>query len=203
MVLWSLVACRHEEETFPAQLSPLEANRAEWPDPSTEEVAVASGGDSELWWAHTRGYVHAPLEEVWEGLADPDVVVDRREVDVWEVTRDPLPEFERSWLVHHVVQDVITIDYDLTWAWEVQAGTPASPTKVVARWEKTAGTPFIDVLEGTLVLEPLPEDPDVTGISAVEHLKAALRDDATIVQYLEDLHRSIVAASHGEPLPTW
>lgn len=203
MLPWVLAACHHEEVTFPHRLSPLEPNRAQWPDPTTEELDVVSGGDADLWWAHSRGYVQAPLADVWAALTDPDVVVDRREVDVWEVTDGPLPTFDRSWVVHHVVQDVITVDYDLTWAWELQEGTDDAPERIVARWDKTDGTTFIDILSGTLVLEPAADDPDVTGISAVDHLKAALRDDRTIVQYLEDLHASIVAASHGDPLPTY
>ena len=203
LLLGSVVACRREEVTFPDRLSPLEENRAPWPDPGTEAPEVVSGGDSDLWWAHSRGYVQAAPAEVWAALADPDVVVDRREVDVWEVTDDPVPAFDRSFLIHHVVQDVITVDYDLTWVWELQEGTPAAPLRVVAQWDKTAGTPFIDQLTGTLELEAVPDDPDRTAISAVDHLEAALRDDRTIVQYLEDLHASIVAASHGEPLPTY
>jgi uncharacterized protein YndB with AHSA1/START domain len=202
-LLWSLLGCRHEEVTFPARLSPLEENRAAWPDPAAESLSVVSGGDSDLWWAHSRGYVHAPLARVWAALADPDVLVDRREVDEWEVTDEPLPAFDRSWLVHLVVQDVITVDYDLTWAWEIQLGGTEAPERVVARWDKTAGTPFIDILRGTIELEPHPDDPDVTSISVVDHLQAALRDDETLVQYLEDLHRSVVAATHGDPLPTW
>jgi hypothetical protein len=197
-----LAACRPDEVSFPARLAPLEPNRAEWPDAAEEGLAVVSGGDSDLWWAHSRGYVHAPPALVWAALADPAVVVDRREVDVWEVTPDVL-DFDRSWLTHHVVEDVLTVDYDLTWAWEVQAGTDALPERVVAQWEKTAGTPFIDVLSGSIVLEGHPDDPSITALSVVEHLKASLRDDETITAYLRDLHTSVVAASHGEPLPRW
>lgn len=203
LLLWSLLACRPEEVTFPDRLSPLEENLAAWPDPATESLSVVSGGDPDLWWAHSRGYVHASPAEVWAALADAEVLVDRREVDVWEVTDEPLPAFDRSWLVHLVVQDVITVDYDLTWAWEIQLGDPGAPERVVARWDKTDGTPFIDVLRGTIELEPHPDDPEITGIAVVDHLKAALRDDRTLVQYLEDLHQSVVAAAHGDPLPTW
>jgi hypothetical protein len=203
MLAWALAACHHEEVTFPHRLSPLEPNKAHWPDPTTEDLDVVSGGDADLWWAHSRGYVQVPLADVWAALAEPDVVVDRREVDVWEVTDDPLPAFDRSWVVHHVVQDVITVDYDLTWAWELQEGTDAAPERIVARWDKTDGTTFIDILSGTIVLEPAPDDPGATGVSVVDHLKAALRDDRTIAKYLEDLHASIVAASHDDPLPTY
>lgn len=199
----ALLACRHEEVPFPSRLEPLEPNRADWPQPTSERPDVVSGGDSDLWWAHSRGYVLAPPAAVWAALDDPEVVVDRREVDAWEVEEGVLPEFPRSWRIHHVVNDIVTVDFDLTWAFELHAGTEEAPERVVARWDKTDGTSFIDILTGTLTIEADPQDPGRTRLSAEEHLKASLRDDETIAIYLRDLHAAIVAASHGAPLPAF
>lgn len=205
-VALSLWACaRPEVVGFPSELAPLEENRAPWPVPSggsfPEEVEVVSGGDDALWWAHARGYVDAPAAEVWRHLRDPEVDVDRREVDEWEVTADTVPRFDDSYTIHCVVHDVLTVEYDLTWVHELQEGTEDAPRRVVAQWSKTDGTAFIELLEGTVVLEP--EDDGTTRLEYVEHMKAALRDDATIARYLSDLHASLVAAAAGEPLPTW
>ncbi len=200
---WLLTGCRHDEVVFPAVLAPLEANRAAWPAGGTEVPDVVSGGDDDLWWAHSRGYVQEPPARVWAALTEPDVFVDRREVDSWEFERDVLPEFDRSWVTHHVVEDVLTVDYDLTWAFEIQAGEEPAVEYVVARWDKTDGTPFIDVLRGTLELEADPTDPNRTRISLIEHLKASLRDDETIAMFLRDLHASIAAVAHGDRLPTY
>lgn len=199
-----LVACSKPEPVeFPNVLEPLEENRASWPAPVggvlPETPDIVSGGDESLWWAHARGYVHAPAEDVWRYLRDPDTDVDRREVDEWEVTDDTEPGFDDSYTIHCTVNDIITVDYDLTWVHELQAGTEAAPERVVAQWSKTDGTTFIELLEGTVVLEP--ESAGVTRLEYVEHLKAALRDDETIAQYLSDLHASLVAVTAGEPLP--
>ena len=187
---------------FPSELAPLEENKAPWPSSSDgEELEIVSGGDDSLWWAHARGYVQAPAAEVWQHLRDPDADVDRREVDEWVVTPDTEPRFDDSYTIHCVVHDLITVEYDLTWVHELQAGKEVAPDRVMAHWSKTDGTAFITLLEGTLLLEP--ESATITRIEYVEHLEAAQRDDETIAQYLTDLHATIAALSRGEPLPVW
>lgn len=191
---------------FPSELGPLEENQAPWPSPGAdgelpETLSIVSGGDDTLWWAHARGYVQAPADEVWQHFRDPDADVDRREVDEWSVIDGTVPRFDDSYTIHCVVHDLLTVEYDLTWVHELQAGTEGSPERVVAQWDKTDGTQFIKLLSGSLVLEP--EDDGVTRVEYVEHLVASLRDDETIAQYLSDLHGSIVALAHGEALPVW
>lgn len=208
LVFSSLVGCGSSgTEEFPTVLAPLEENKAPWPegtpsDPFPETLEIVSGGDTDLWWAHARGYVHADALAVWDAARDADTVVDRREVDEWEVTLDSVPEFDDSLTLLCTVHDVLTISYDLTWVHELQKGEPTAPERVVAQWDKTDGTPFIELLRGSLVIEPT-EDPDVTRVEMVEHLVASLRDDQTIASYLSDLFASLVATSHGDPLPTY
>jgi hypothetical protein len=203
---WSACAGSSEDEPLPDRLSPLEENRAPAPaavdgDPYPEVLSVISGGDGSLWWAHARGYVGAPASVVWEALSDPEVGVDRREVEEWSVTWEVAPQFDRSYVVHNVVRDVLTVEYDLTWLHELQEGSEQVPERVVGVWEKTDGTAFIDLLAGSFVLTPVTAD--VTEIALVEHLKAPLRDDGTLVSYLRDLHESLVARVHGQPLPAY
>jgi hypothetical protein len=205
-LFWSACAGSAEDEPLPDRLSPLEENRAPAPapvdgDPYPEALSVISGGDGSLWWAHARGYLHAPAQTVWEAISDPEVGVDRREVEEWSVTWDIAPQFERSYVVHNVVRDVLTVEYDLTWLHELQAGSEQAPERVVGVWEKTDGTAFIDLLAGSFVLTPV--SAEVTEIALVEHLKAPLRDDATLVSYLRDLHESLVARVHGQSLPAY
>lgn len=189
----------------PDVLSPLEDNAAHAPvpdgdDPWPEVLSIVSGGDSELWWAHAVGFVKGTPEEVWTAARDPEVGVDRREVDAWTLT-EVEDDFDASYIVHNTVNDVITVNYDLRWLHELQGAEPDDPLRVVAVWEKTEGTSFIELLQGSIVL--LPESPGVTRIELVEHLEAPLRDDQTLVSYLQDFHGSLVAAVRGDPLPTW
>ena len=202
-------------------LTPLEPNRAPAPDPVGDDpypevLEVVSGGDGDPWWAHGRGYVQAPFADVWAATIDPDVGVDRREIDEWTVTDDPRATLDASYRVENVARDVLTVRYELWWRHERQTEDPATadgdegddsaPDPVVTsvtRWDKTDGTNFIDLLAGSIVLRPVEGAADVTEIELIEHLDAALRDDETIASYLRDLHASIVAAAHGEALPSW
>lgn len=206
-LLLLLAGCgRSGEVDFPARLAPLEDNTAPRPapvdgDPYPEVLVVVSGGDADLWWAHARGFVQAPSGLVWEAARVPEVSVDRREVDEWTVTHDTVPEFDHSYTIHNVVRDVLTVEYDSTWVHELQKGTDEAPERVVAQWDKTDGTPFIDLLAGSMVLTPVA--PGVTEVELVQHLRASLRDDETIASYLRDLYADLVATVHGDPLSTF
>jgi hypothetical protein len=186
-----------------AQLSPLEGNRAPLPaGDHPETLEVVSGGEGGLWWAHGRGYVRAAPEVVWAAAMVPEVGVDRREVDEWTVTEDPRGTLDASYRVDNVVHDVLTVSYELWWRHERQDADGSAP-RLVTRWDKTDGTTFIDILSGSMELIAVAGEPDLVEVSLIEHLDAALRDDETIASYLRDLHASLVAAAHGEPLPTW
>lgn len=201
-----LVACSSNDAVdFPSRLAPLEDNRAPLPTgpgDHPEILSIVSGGDADLWWAHGQGYIHAPVDSVWIHARDIEVCVDRREVEAWTSTWGTVPSFDASYTIHNTARDIITVEYDATWVHEVQALDEADmPSRVVAQWDKTAGTPFIELLAGSVVLEAV--EPNVTKVSLVEHLQAPLRDDETIATYLSDYFADLLARTHGEPLPTF
>lgn len=209
-LVWSflLLSCagRKDEHELPDVLVPLEENRAPPPAPVNgdehpEILSVISGGDSDLWWAHGRGYLKADAASCWAALSDPEVVVDRREISEWSVEWDIAPQFDVSFVLHNVAHDVITVAYDLTWLHELQEGEQDSPARVVGVWEKSDGTAFIDLLEGSFVIRSIGDN--LTEIELVEHLKAPLRDDTTLASYLRDLYGSVLARVHGDPLPAY
>lgn len=182
-------------------LTPLATNRAA--EPSLGELTLASGEDTEadLYWAHARGNLDASPAEVWAALQDDAVVVDRREVDEWTYAEAPELGFDAAYTVENVVRDILTVRYTVTWLHEVQLGDETSPERVVVHWAKTDGTPFIQLLEGTIELDPLPDG--TTSLAFVEHLRAPQRDEATLEQYLTDLFADLEAHLADEPLPTF
>jgi len=207
LMLIAVAGCASDDEVdFPAILSPLEESQAPAPTgagPTPELISVVSGGDSELWWAHGTAYVHGAPDAVWAAAKQIEVCVDRREVTSWTATPDVVAEFDASYAIHNRVEDIIAIEYDVTWVHELQAGSADAPELVVAQWEKTDGTPFIDLLQGSVVLRAVDDAPEVTALEIVAQLKAPQRDDATMVAYVEDFYADLVATVHGEPLPVF
>lgn len=198
----------HAAQLDTDELQPIEVNRAPLPeaidgDAYPETLSFVSGGGGDGWWAHARGYVHADTATVWAAALDPEVDVDMREVDEWSVTDSPFPSLDASYRIHNVVNDVITVEFDLWWRHELQGGTEEAPELVVALWDKTDGTMFIDLLKGSLVITPVEGETAITEVDFVEHLVAPMRDDQTLVTALSDLHADLVARAHGSPLPTF
>ncbi|MCA9570972.1 MAG: hypothetical protein KC656_24195 [Myxococcales bacterium] len=198
-----LLACGSPTPVDPGfDLQPLEDNTA--PVPDVAGVLTTVSGEDEAndrFWAHARGRVDADPATVWEALQVLDVIVDRREVDLYSYAPDPTLGYDRAFQVDNEVDDLITVRFRLTWVHELQIGPEEAPERVLVRWDKTHGTAFIDLLSGTVELTA--RDDGTTDLAFVEHLRAAARDEATIEQYLEDLFADVVAWSAGEALPTF
>ena len=200
------VGCKQPEVIeFPSRLQHLEEIRAPLPegDGFPEELAIVDGGDSDLWWSHGRGYVHAPIGDVWAAFQQPEVGINYREVDEWDVTYDTRPEFDHSYTTHIVVRDIVRIEYDLTWVSEQQAADEdGNITQVALQWEKTDGSIFIQRLAGSVLLLPADEGTK-TEVQLVHHLIAAQRDQDVLTQTLLDIHANVVAAVNGESIPAF
>lgn len=207
----SLLACTGKEAVheFPAGLEPLEDNRAPVPegtddDPYPEELSLVSGHDetSDYGWAHAIGFAHADLRDTWAALQDPEVDIDRRRVQEWEVTEDYESGYDNSYLIHNVSHDIVTVTFDIAWRHGAVEGTADAPELVAIRWQKVEGTEFVTLLEGSALLEPV--DDGVTQISLVEHLDSAgSGEEEDVEAYFTDLYASVLAWLAGEPLPTY
>lgn len=199
-----LSACAPEApEELPAWAAPLEEENLA-PEPSSEDgarhpeaIATAYGDTGSYLWAHGRAYLHAPLDEVAEALRDPDVCVDRREVTRWTVEHDVVDDAPISFRVHHVVENVVTVEFTTLW----RQGSVGDDPTVYARAIKTEGTEFIAHLEDSVVLRPVEDD--VTAIELMRHREAMMGGPADTATYLEDLFESLKARVHGRPLPTY
>ncbi len=195
MIVW-LLACGSKETVFPAGLEPLGPNAAVFPVDASETLDLVVGADDAFDWANGRGNINAPLADVWVALKQPDTMVDRRAVDTWEVTFDVEPEYDVSYVVQTRVVDLVTIEYDLTWRQgEIDEDV------VSARWQKTDGPSILELLEGSVVLTAV--DDDVTSVEIVEHLNTPADENERLTSFFTDLWASLVAASHGEPLPVY
>jgi len=206
-LLACLAGCDSNEATaFPSGLEPLEENTAPPPDPANgelfpEDVRFTSGTNESYSWVHGRGFVHAPLAQTFAAMRNPDACVNRREVDEWTVEHDVETGYDFSYRIHNIVHDIITVEFDVTWRQGAVEGTVDEPTLVSARFQKTYGTTYIELMEGSIVARA--RDANTTEIELIEHLKATGKGTETPLATMRDYFNSVVALTNGEPLPTY
>ncbi len=206
-VVFSLSSCGGDDASaFPPGLEPLEASTAARPMATSgqtcpEAFNVVTGDTAEHSFGHGRGCIHGTVAQVWEAMRDPEVGVDRRRVGEFTVARNVEPEYPVSFRVHNIVHDIIDIEFDLTWRLGPTEGTIDEPRIVSARYQKTYGSTYIQVLAGSVVARPL--EGDVVEIEVVRHLKGTGVGQEEIDQYLRDYFASVVARVHGMPLPRY
>lgn len=206
-------------ETYPEGLDPLDAEHmAEAPAPSEgvenpEALVVVAGrvedGDTHYDWAHGTGYVHAGMLPTWSALAEPDVGVDRREVDDWEVEDGTSPDFAVSYTVtNYVTDDVfnVSVFFPIAWRQDIARGTEELPTAIAGRWDKTEsedalGNQAILLLSGFFVL--VYTKPEVSELQLQFHIESADIDRNDADRVVQDFYDSLVAYVHDEGLPSY
>lgn len=207
ILIVGLLACQKNVATpFPAGLEPLSDCTAGFPGgegAQPEEALATSGeGDGHLY-AHVCGYVHAPVETVWEAIQDPDVVTDRRRITEYELVGTDLdPDYDVSFRLHYLVEDILTVEYDVEWrqgVWEY--GDQGQVQSVAARFQKVEGSSLIELIEGSVVLAAT-EDGH-TSFELISHHQSLGYTADELQLKATDLYDSVVAFSHGDPLPTF
>lgn len=198
-----LAGCFGSETTpFPEGLEPLEETNLAAPgDPDyPEELVMVRGmGAARTPSVHAIGYVRRPIADVWEGLRDPDVGADRRTFASWSATHDVEPEYDYSYVIHSVIENLITVEYDVTWRHGVVEGTLEEPTLVAVRYQKTEGSTVIMRLEGSVLLTAV--EPGVTEVQIIEYLRAVESGHGNIEAFLQDMFAELVLRSNGQELP--
>ena len=195
-----LLACVPEPPASfgdPAQLQPLEADNLAPEADLDGPLTLASGERDGIYWAHAKARLSDPPVEVWRALRTLDVVADRRGVDEYSWTDNVRPEFDFSFDMLNVVRNPIRVEYTLTWVHELHSGEIDAPERVVVRWDKTDGTPFIQQLGGSILLEA---DGAGTSLEFQEVLEAAQRDEQTLETFLADVLDDVVSTLDGAPL---
>ena len=206
ILLLSVLACQKSVvPPFPAGLEPLADCSAGLPgaDGQTpEEARSVSGEGEEHLYAHVCGYVHAPVETVWEAIQDPDVVSDRRRIAEYALVESDIdPDYDVSFLLHYLVEDIITVEYDVEWRQGVWEADDEDRLSVAARFQKVEGSSLIELIEGSVVLAEA--EAEVTRFELISHHKSIGYTADELELKATDLYDSVVAFSHGEPLPTY
>lgn len=191
---------------YPPGLAPLEDCTAPAPEgtetqPTPELLNVLSDSDANPMWVHARGYVHAPITQVWAGMREGEVMANRREVAEWTITPDADPTFDYGFTIHNTVHDVITIQFDMHYDQGVILGTPDAPEHVAGRRAIVEPDIILKVMEGSILLTEV--SADVTELQIVEWLDTVEGEVEPAISQVEDFYASLVAWVHGDPLPEY
>ena len=197
------VSCiRVSEPVFPVGLGPVMDNTAQYPsatesDEYPEQLNIVTGTE-DLPWVHGRGYVHASVEEVWEALREPEVMVDRRNVDEWQVEQGIDDTFAYSFRIHNIVNDVIDVEFDLEWRQDVIEGSLERPKIVASRSSLSEQTLFLTTVEDSTTLIAI--DATTTAVEIVQVVDAISTDELVLRTAVEDWFADVRAWVAGEEL---
>jgi len=201
------IGCFGNEVTeFPAGLEPLEENTAPAVasvdgDPHPEVISLVRGEAVGWEWVHARGFVKAPIAEVYDIITDPALVVDDRAVNRFEFTLDTEPDYERSFLIHNEVDDVITVEFDVNWRFGTVEVDNDEPTLISGTFQKTFGTTFISLMRGSIILRRI--DDNTSEVEFIEHISAATGGGDDIESFIRDYYDETILVSNGEPIPIY
>ena len=193
----------NEATVFPEGLEPLSENGVALPDASAGEplpdvITVESIDGGRYDTVYARGYVRAPITEVWAALRDPAVGTDRRSASEWSFEPIEGSGYDDSYEVYCVTYDIVTVEWWTTWRHGVVEGTPEAPEVVAVRWQKTEGSTILRVIEGSIVLRAVGE---ATELDLVYHTDALGASHEQYVQYVHDVIADLRATLAAEPLP--
>jgi hypothetical protein len=202
LALACLAGCQDDVTTpFPVGLEPLEKNTV--PDATgapTEVLRTHEGSNSSFEYAHGRGFVFATPGALWAATKDPLAMVARCRTDTQIVTPGDDPSYELDYVVHYVVNEVVTVEWDDQWRYGTVEGTPDAPTIGMIRHQKIQGSDFIDRSEGTVQVLAT-DDPNITELAFVEHLDAISGNSSDLVEGMQDNYARLVALAHELPRP--
>jgi hypothetical protein len=128
-------------------------------------------------WAAVRGTIRDPIETVYRRL------LDHRNVKDMSKTKLETRVLQRPGLLEYHVVDIAvtvsvvffkkTITWSEEWGFSLAAGTPEKPERIVASYQKLAGTSHLKHECGNYVLQRLPDG--TTDIAMYEEVKATRR----------------------------
>ncbi len=153
---------------FPPGLEPLEDNEVSDADSYDEVLRTVTLDASDIR-IHGRGYVQVPPGELWSLAKMPDAMIARCSTDERMVQAGNELDYEFAFLVHYIVRDILTVEWDDQWRYGVIEGTVDAPMLGMVRHQKVQGSDFISLSEGTIQILAT-EDPQVTELAFVEHL---------------------------------
>lgn len=196
-----LAGCQDNVATpFPPGLEPLDDNAVGDATGAPTEVLRSKTVSGEHVNVHGRGYVLVAPATLWALTKQPAAMMARCSTDEQQITEANDPAYEFSFLVHYIVRDILTVEWDDQWRYGVVEGTSDAPLLGMIRHQKTQGSDFITVSEGTIQVLAT-DDADVSELAFVEHLDAVSGDAGDVLAGMQHNYDALVALAHGSLIP--
>ena len=198
----ALAGCQGSVATpFPPGVEPFADGEVpgELPAPQGEQLQTSTSNESMIR-AYGRGLVLAAPDVLWSAAKVPEAMVSRCQTTRRTFTRDNEPEHELSFLVHYVVDDILTVEWDDQWRGDVVTGTSEAPELAMVKHQKIEGSDFIYLSEGTILIRAT-DDPATTELWFVEHLRAISGSADDVLGSMRDNYDALVALAHGQLIP--
>jgi len=186
---------------FPPGLEPFSDNDVpgELPDERVEVLSTSSLNDG-LIRVYGRGFVLAPVSVLWRVAMVPEGMVARCNTTTQTLMLGNEPEHELSFLVHYLVDDILTVEWDDQWRGGRITDESDPSLFAMIKHQKVEGSDFIDISEGSIQIRTT-DDPDVSELWFVEHLKAISGSADDVAGSMQDNYDALVELAHDRPIP--
>ncbi len=194
----ALTGCQDDISTpFPAGLEPFEDNPLDArPDgPFDEVLRTTSRNDGQIQ-VYARGFVQVPFDTLWQAAQAPDPNVAVCKTTSHSVMVGNEPQYDYSFLVHYVVNDILTVEWDDQWRFG-----RISPELGMIKHQKIQGSDFVELSEGSIQVLAT-SDPDISELTFVEHLDAVMAETGDVLTAVQHNYDALVAVAHGNVIPS-
>jgi hypothetical protein len=200
-----LVGCGNETTPFPEGLEPLDEPAIDPPAGADcpEEFLIEGSRTHDYEVVLGRGYIQAPINEVWAAYQVPAVGADRRTSPSWSElpAEDPEGQYASTYMIRHQ-HPSFDVSWDVTWRHGIVEGTAEEPQLISIRWQKTEGSTLISLIEGSILLRPACGGA-ATDVQLAYHASAAASSLSDYERYMGDIYNDAVATVRGEELQSF
>jgi hypothetical protein len=170
------------------------------PDGPFVETLRTQSTESPYVKVYGRGFVLVSPGTLWRAAKQGPANVAACSTDEQQITENTELQYEYSFLVHYTVHNVLTVEWDDAFRFGTIEGTPEAPQLAIVKHQKTQGSDFITLSEGTIEILPT-TDPNVSELSFVEHLDATSAGAGDVIKGVQHNYDALVAVAHGLPIP--
>lgn len=199
----AMVGCQDDISTpFPPGLEPFEDDAENQTlDGTVIEALTVKSTDEPMIMVYGRGFIFRSPAEVYAVSHDPEVMLAVCSTTSHSVVADNEPQYDLSFLVSYFVDDILNVEWDDQWRGDVVLGALEAPELVMIKHQKTEGSDFISLSEGTVQLLAT-DDPAITELRFVEHLDALMASEGDVIAGMQSNFDRMLAVAHGNPIPS-